>query len=178
MKTCKTCRETKNLSEFYKGVQYYQSECKKCSIIRSSEYRKKNPDKKYGYTKNWRERNHNSWKVKSGQILENMVARSKKKGFHAPEFSRLEIEAIIMDGKCSKTGIKFEFDQSTFSKSPWTPVPDRIDSSKGYSKDNVQWVCHMYNSMKQEYTESEVMTFMKAYYYHNPIRKVIFKELI
>lgn len=90
-----------------------------------------------------------------------MVARSKKKGLPPPEWTAREIEQAIQ-GECVKTGIPFEFDQSQYSKSPWTPVPDRIDSSQGYSHDNVQWVCYMYNMMKQEYPESIVDHFIRA----------------
>jgi len=167
MKTCKTCGVEKEITDFYKGVKYYQSECKVCNIKRNREWRYSNPEKGYEYHKRWREKYHNSFKSKSQQILDNMVKRSKIKGFARPEFTRREIEDIITDGRCAKTGIPFEFDQSIFSRSPWTPVPDRIDSSSGYTKENVQWVCHMYNSMKQDYTENEVMIFMKAYYNYN-----------
>lgn len=90
-----------------------------------------------------------------------MVTRSKKKGLPYPEWTVDEIKAAIQ-GSCSKTGIQFEFNQTDFSKSPWTPVPDRIDSTKGYTHENVQWVCHMYNSLKQDYTEIEVEKFLKA----------------
>lgn len=53
MKTCKACGETKDLSEFYKGVKYYQAECKRCNILRNKEWRKNNPEKRYGYHKTW-----------------------------------------------------------------------------------------------------------------------------
>jgi len=100
--------------------------------------------------------------VKSNQIVEGMVARSKRKGFDPPEWSAAEVREVIDGGRCSKTGIAFEFDQSRWSKSPWTPVPDRIDPSEGYTKANTQWVCHMYNCMKWEYGEAEVDIFVDA----------------
>lgn len=36
---------------------------------------------------------------------------------------------------------------------------DRIDSSKGYTKDNVQLVCHIVNLMKQDLTVDELKTW-------------------
>ena len=125
------------------------------------EYQLGNLTKKGEWSRGWRERNHGTVKYRAGKIMEGMVARSKKKGFPYPTISRADIE-IAIQGVCAKTGIPFEFDRSQYSKSPWTPVPDRIDSTKPYTPDNVQWVCHMYNSMKQEYTDVEIDIFISA----------------
>lgn len=162
MKICKSCTTEKALDEFYKNhLGYYQSSCKPCSKKQADEYRKANPEKRRQYTAKWREKHRNTAMIKAQTILDGMVRRSKAKGFARPEFTKAEVAEII-SGKCAKTGIQFEFDQSKYSKSPWTPVPDRIDSSKGYTKENVQWVCHMYNSMKQDFSEEDVDTFIAA----------------
>lgn len=42
-------------------------------------------------------------------------------------------------GYCELTGIEFQF--ANKGKSPIAPSLDRIDSSKGYTKDNVRIVC-------------------------------------
>ena len=39
---------------------------------------------------------------------------------------------------------------------------DRIDSSKGYTRDNVQWVHKWINFMKQDFTQEEFITFCVA----------------
>ena len=47
-KFCSKCREEKHLSEFYKqkeGMYGVRSECKKCKIASSNEYRNKNIEK-------------------------------------------------------------------------------------------------------------------------------------
>lgn len=163
MKTCIKCGNESSLEDFYKShLGYYQSECRLCTRKRSNEFSKSNPTKVRDYKKAYRERNKNTVRLKSVQCLEGMVARSKKKGFDRPEFTSAEIAQIMEGGVCSKTGIPFEFDQSKYPRSPWTPVPDRIDPSKGYTRENVQWVCHMYNSMKQDYSEEEVQIFLEA----------------
>lgn len=88
-----------------------------------------------------------------------MVARSKKHGLPPPEFTKNEIIEAIRDGRCQKTGILFEFGKAR-EISPWTPVPDRIHRDMGYTKGNVQWVCHMYNCMKGQFSEGEVRLFL------------------
>lgn len=158
----------KPLSEFYSAGKYYMSECKKCSSARANRYKIANPDKRRQYTETWRKKNRNSIKIKSQQILDGMVYRSKIRGFDRPEFTRHEIAEIIENGKCAKTNMPFRFDQSVYSKSPWTPVPDRIDSSKGYTKQNVQWVSHIYNSAKQDFTDAVVEEFVLAYTKYRP----------
>jgi hypothetical protein len=39
---------------------------------------------------------------------------------------------------------------------------DRINSKKGYTKDNVQWVHKWINFMKQDLDEEEFITFCEA----------------
>lgn len=53
--------------------------------------------------------------------------------------------------KCALTGLKITF-PSTWKDNTWTASLDRIDSSKGYIKDNVQWVHKHINIMKNMYT--------------------------
>lgn len=162
MRTCKECKQELSLKNFYLHGKYYSSYCKRCSIVKNRQWAQRNPEKRYATHKKWRKKYHNHPKLKSHQMLDGMVARSKTKGFARPEFTAKEIENIIAGGKCSKTGMEFRFDQSEFSKSPWTPVPDRINSAEGYTKENVQWVCQVYNSAKQDFTDSIVLEFAQA----------------
>lgn len=60
----------------------------------------------------------------------------------------------INDGFCQATGIPFDLKptKDTF-RNPFAPSLDRRDNSKGYTKDNVQVVCIIYNVGKSEYDE-------------------------
>lgn len=51
---------------------------------------------------------------------------------------------------------------------PFIASIDRIDSSKQYTKDNIQWVCLIANYAKNEFNESDVILFCKSVaLYHN-----------
>lgn len=58
------------------------------------------------------------------------------------------------NGKCNLTGLPIYFSDKTASL-------DRIDSSKGYIKENVQWVHQDINYMKQDFTEEKFITYCK-----------------
>ena len=161
-KRCIGCGETKPLTEFYRAsTGYYQSRCKPCNCKQVGAHRKANPEKRLAYQRQYRAANRNKPREKARQIREGMVRRSRQRGFGTPEWSIDEIEQIIQ-GNCSRTGLAFRFDQSQGRLSPWTPVPDRIDSSRGYTRDNVQWVCYMYNVMKSDFSQDEVDQFIAA----------------
>jgi len=59
-----------------------------------------------------------------------------------------DIAAVYAEqnGKCAYTGLPIDFKSNTASL-------DRIDSAKGYTIDNIQWVHKDINMMKRHYTE-------------------------
>lgn len=61
--------------------------------------------------------------------------------------------------KCSRTGLPFVYDQE---QSPWRPSLDRLDQTGGYTHDNVQIVCVMYNLAKNTANDDEVIVFAEA----------------
>lgn len=63
---------------------------------------------------------------------------------------------LEQDGVCMLTGLKLSFKTSYKKRTnpgESTASLDRIDSSKGYTKDNIQWVHKDVNKMKNGYTE-------------------------
>lgn len=76
------------------------------------------------------------------------------------ENGKLDINISIVDGwelflkqnrKCALTGLDIFFFRNTNNESEATASLDRIDSSKGYIKDNVQWVHKDINKMKMDF---------------------------
>lgn len=75
---------------------------------------------------------------------------------------------LKQDRKCALSGIEITLPKyGKDSKS--TASVDRIDSNKGYSKDNIQWVHKNINFMKQEYTQEEFIQFCKAVAEYNKV---------
>jgi hypothetical protein len=57
-------------------------------------------------------------------------------------------------GTCEKTGLPFEY---TITKSAFKPSFDRIDNTKGYTMNNIQVVCLLYNMIKSTFAEADVI---------------------
>lgn len=70
-------------------------------------------------------------------------------------------------GKCAKTGVEMGR-----IGDKWTsPSIDRIDSSRGYEHDNVQWVCWRYNDAKSNMNDDQFVAMCLA------VAATYFKEL-
>jgi hypothetical protein len=81
---------------------------------------------------------------------------SKKRGL---DFN-LEVEDIIIPNKCPLLEIDMIFDIDN-NNSPNYYSIDRIDSSKGYVKGNVQIISRLANTMKNNATKDQLLTFSK-----------------
>lgn len=62
-------------------------------------------------------------------------------------------EKIENTNRCEVTNILFDNTIFDNGVNPWYPSIDRIDSSKGYTKDNCQVVVMIYNLAKGEWDE-------------------------
>lgn len=68
------------------------------------------------------------------------------------------------DGICPISGIQMELypSASAWEKdkgNPWKPSLDRIDSSKGYIKGNVRFICYIANMCKQDWPDEVLIEF-------------------
>jgi hypothetical protein len=67
------------------------------------------------------------------------------------------------NGVCAVTGLELvikAFDDNQ-SKSPFQASLDRIDNSKGYTKNNIRFVCLMFNYARNNFTDAETLEFFK-----------------
>lgn len=161
MKTCKRCLMNLPSSKFYvrkwrtrsgslrEGIDSY---CKKCRLEehKTSWVKKRNAG--------------DPWLV-AGDLLNRMRDRTSKKGYvEDVEWSKDEIYLRILNGKCEATGLPFRLELSGVkgARNALGPSPDRLDNTKGYTKDNVQWVVFIYNAMKNNFPQVDVDTFIKA----------------
>lgn len=134
-----------------------------------AEYYQKNKQKAKEQGKLWRERNKEKTRLcmkesyhrrKSDPLniqkflLKNAKARAIQKGI---EFN-LTLEDIVLPLVCPIMNIPFNRNEKRYTYSI-----DRIDSSKGYTKDNIQIISLIANQMKWDSTKEERLKFAKYY---------------
>lgn len=163
-KVCRSCGLEKSVEEFHPrkgmnkaGEPYRVSKCKPC-------YRNYLNSRNYPLRERMRR-----WQADAREkpahrgitILSSIKHRAKTKGL---DFD-LDIEFIsegIRNG-CPKTGLPFHLEQvegGRATKHPMAPSVDRIDSTKGYTKDNCQVVSTFYNLAKNGWDEEVILDLM------------------
>jgi len=144
MKTCKDCKLDKDLQDFQKvsvikNKIYYRANCKSCFN-----------NKRYGI---------NQGKVVP--ILDEMLyqarKRAKRKNIEFDITKEFIIELIRkQNNKCHYTGWELNWDKKYLGKKRTCPPDrasiDRLDNTKGYTKDNVVICCDIANRAKSSYT--------------------------
>lgn len=137
MKVCTKCGTQKPLDEFY------------------STYNSKYPNAKKSYCICC----HNE--KRQYRVLENMVSRAKLRARKKNWAFDLDVEFVAslrdkQDNKCALSGRELDWEPTYEGKRlcpPYRASLDRIDSSKGYTKDNVQLVTDIVNRLKSAYPQ-------------------------
>lgn len=148
---CASCKNNKPKEEFYLSKQNkrgYGSYCKVCHYTKSnsSPNRKTNADTYYARKK-----------AANPQLFMWKQAKHRAKwDYNDMEFT-LEVTDIIIPEKCPYMGVSFIPLDKDFGYSL-----DRIDSSKGYTKDNVQVISYIANKMKNNATTEQLIQFAKG----------------
>lgn len=190
VKKCTKCGEEKELTEFYKRNDRKNgkvSRCKMCDAKRSAKYRA-NPETKQcraeyqakynanpevkkrtkEYSANYyakpevKRRRNERYVVTSIDNPEKMMwtgamARAKKKGI---EFT-LELKDIVIPEYCPLSDVRlFKGDRVHHTASPSI---DRIDPTKGYTKENIWVIAHRANTIKSDATSEEFMIIALNY---------------
>lgn len=68
---------------------------------------------------------------------------------------------LKQDSKCNLSGLPLSFGRVVKDRVNRTASVDRIDSSKGYVQENIQWVHKKINIMKNTYSQEEFITLCK-----------------
>jgi len=88
-------------------------------------------------------------------MLQRAKRRAKTKGL---EFN-LTVKDIIIPEHCPILETKLACKSGTSGGQKNSPALDRINSKRGYTKDNVQVISHLANMMKSHATQEELMKF-------------------
>lgn len=120
------------------------------------------------YNRKWREKNierlriqkaaydaaHN-FERKDEKVLSGIRERARKKGLAF----NLTLENVSKYSVCPVFG--FELVRGEGKPQFNSPSVDRVDSSRGYTKDNVQILSQLANTMKQNATPEQLVAFAK-----------------
>lgn len=180
-KQCTKCAEVKPIDAFHmrndKKTVNRQAQCKLCINARMRIYSalphvvakraayhlatRHNPEYKADNIRRGRE-------FYASQIgrAKTLLKGIERRAIRHAELSDVDL-SFILDaltlGVCQVTGIPFQFEpHATYGKNPYAPSVDRIDNSKGYTKENTRLVLWQVNLMHGEMTDAELIEMCKA----------------
>lgn len=181
MKQCKTCKELKDYSEYNErpaNADGYNAHCKSCIAVKrkqdyNPETRKKwydlNRDEQLAKGKIWRDNNKERhaemssiWyqRTKAANVEKYLYKYAKSRANQKGLDFNIEITDIIIPEYCPYLGYKLVIGGNGNNKC--SPSLDRIDPTKGYVKGNIQVVCRLFNSMKWDSSQEELIHFCKS----------------
>jgi hypothetical protein len=159
MRLCSKCK-IEIEAEIKKGCR-----CKNCNKNYMTLYRENNKEKIRLLNKNWRQNNkeynnktkyeyYSSLKGRLVEINRQAKRRSKKRNLEFDlNLNYLEELWNLQEGKCAVTNLPMIISQerNEGKATPFTPSLDRISFEKGYTKDNVRFVCYVVNCALHDY---------------------------
>ena len=148
MKHCSKCKQTKPLDMFPKD--------------------KKAKDGLYGYCKICNKennaKNHITPQGRANKLISNMHENKQgKRATMEKTITKNDILPILEAGRCQLTDLPFDFTPADKTNTnPYGPSLDRIDSQKGYTKENCRIVLSMVNFALGEHDDETALPILKA----------------
>lgn len=146
MKRCNKCGETKPINLFSKDKHKYdglQTYCTQCCLLDQAR-RRQLP------------------RGRAIALMSDARCSSKKRKLKI-DISNDWVEEKLKKGVCELTGIPFDFGPSKNTYlNKCAPSLDRINSNKGYTKDNVRVVLCAVNNALGQYSDEEILPILKA----------------
>jgi hypothetical protein len=166
VKQCPKCLENKPIAafDFVKKLNRLQSWCRICTnVANRASYRKMvSTDPEYNKKRNVRYLARGSASGRIGRMWSSTKNGAERRGLdHTLTKEELTTITESQNWRCAKTNIPFDL---AFGKGlrPFGPAVDRIDSNLGYTADNIQVVCNLYNFAKHKFTDADVVTMAAA----------------
>lgn len=109
----------------------------------------------------------------AGRLISGWESSAKRRN-HEWNLSKEQLDEKFnaQNGICALSGIHMLPDKS----SPYRPSIDRVDSTKGYTEGNFQFVCSRVNVMKNKFDEFEFIRLCGLIYKHKGIDEKSTKE--
>jgi hypothetical protein len=162
-KVCNSCKEEKFSSEFTKnkaapdGLQY---KCRDCDLAYQAKRRIENPLQHLDYQRTYQKNKRKDYNYRLQMLINASKQRAKNKN-REHNITVEDIKAIYpVDGCCPIFGMKLEFNNAGFREN--SPSIDRIDSTKGYTPDNIQIISWKANRIKG-YASTQELEMLLAY---------------
>lgn len=152
-----------------KGQRFWECKCI-CGNVKtySTDHltRKKQPVKSCGCKKRSHGSSHKDWTGYgeiSGNWWSSHVTREKKQKVRTKVPVTVTIKEgwelfLKQDRRCALSGLELKFGSNSINN---TASLDRIDSSKGYEINNIQWVHKHINFMKRDYDQNYFIDLCK-----------------
>ena len=153
-KTCNICGETKLLDDFYKSQR--GKKCKLCILNLTIEYKRekrKNLEFRKIEGKKQKERRVRLW--------QNTLINDSKHRNIENTLTVTDINEMFENQKGLCYWFKIPLVPSNKTKHPQQPSIDRLDRSKGYTKDNVVLCCYSANIGRNETDKETWEEFVK-----------------
>ena len=158
-KTCSSCKVflpltsfTKNKANKKDGLQYH---CKSCDNNRQAKRRVEKKDELLEYGRKYQANRRTDFNYRLRMLLNASKQRATTKNReHTITLQDIKNKYPI-DSKCPIFGIELEFNNTGFRDN--SPSIDRIDSTKGYTPDNIQIISWKANSIKRNASLEELM---------------------
>jgi hypothetical protein len=162
-KSCSWCKEEKSLSDFTKnnaapdGLQY---RCRACDLAYQTKRRAENYEQGLEYSRTYQRNRRKDFDYRLQMLINASKQRAKDKDREHTITVEDVKEIYPKDGCCPIFGMKLEFNTAGFRET--SPSIDRIDSTKGYTPDNIQIISWKANRIKG-YASLQELEMLVAY---------------
>lgn len=148
-KKCNTCEQELPLVAYSKNnasKDKLQSNCKKCDNAYQRKRREDNKESDLAYHRKYQAKRREDFNYRLQMLLNASKQRAVLKNReHTITLDDIK-DLYPVDGKCPVFGFNLEFNSQGFRET--SPSIDRIDSSKGYTRDNIQIISWKANRLK------------------------------
>jgi hypothetical protein len=103
----------------------------------------------------------------SGQYWNSLILGAEKRNLTFNVDIKDAWNVFLLQGKkCKISGFPIHFSTQYSKRKEQTASLDRIDSSKGYELDNIQWLHKSINELKSDFSDEELICFAKKIAYN------------